>query len=132
MKMNTEKYIPKISDEKLNELYKRIKPVIYFEKKEKCKHCGSVINEYFHSEDEKGELFYIEDCNPRNAAFSWDPEKTKKAENIEPFKEITTYHTWAYYGFFKPFIAEVLSQIPNDVLEETVAFLTIGPKTVAI
>ena len=26
--------------------------------------------------------------------------------------EIPTLHTWAYYGFFKPTIAEVLAQIP--------------------
>ena len=32
--------------------------------------------------------------------------------------EIVTYHTWSYYGFFKPTVAEVLSQIPESIMKQ--------------
>lgn len=31
-------------------------------------------------------------------------------------------HTWAYYGFFKPTVGEVIRQIPKDLLSKVVAF----------
>jgi hypothetical protein len=123
------KRIPEISDEKLTELYNRIKPVLYYEKKEICEHCGSPLSDcYEHSENETGELFYIKDVDARNVAFPWSPTRVNKADDIVSFRETVTYHTWGYYGFFKPTIAEVISQIPEDALDRTVAFLTIGPK----
>ena len=31
-------------------------------------------------------------------------------------------HTYSFFGFFKPFIAGVLSQIPKEFIKDTVAF----------
>ena len=40
---------------------------------------------------------------------------------------IRTLHTYAYYGFFKPSIAEVLAQIPSHLVDSVIAFETKGP-----
>jgi len=94
--------IPQISDMKLEDLYKRIKPVVRHE----------------------GNLHYIKDVDLRRVAFTWDPKLTTKAENLERICDITTYHRYGYYGLFKPSIAEVIAQIPEKCLDRTVAFET--------
>lgn len=64
--------------------------------------------------------------NSFTTAFLWDPIYTGPMMEIweEDVKEveITTLHTWAYYGFFKPTIAEVIAQIPEGFFEKTIAF----------
>lgn len=45
--------------------------------------------------------------------------------------EIRTLHTYGSPCFFKPSVAEVLAQIPDDMLEGVVAFETRGPSDVA-
>lgn len=94
--------IPEISDAKLEELYKRIKPVV----------------------GRKGKLYYIKDEDLRKVAFTWEPKLKNKAKKLERLCDITTYHTYGYHGFFKPSIAEVIAQIPENYLDETVAFET--------
>jgi len=98
--------IPKISDEKLEELSKRIRP----------------------AKEENGELFYYKSCDLRNESFSW-AEKDCKAKGLKEFASLPTLHTYAYYGFFKPSVAEVLAQLPEDVLDKVIAFKVIGPET---
>ncbi len=54
----------------------------------------------------------------RGSAFTWDP-KGKQEISLEEagYEEIMTtktQHDCAYYGFFKPSIAEVLAQLPDD------------------
>lgn len=105
---NREPRIPEISDAKLEELYKRIKPVV----------------------KRKGKLYYIKDEDPRKVAFTWDPKLKNKAKKLEKLCNITTYHTYGYYGFFKPSIAEVIAQIPKYYLDKTVAFETLTDLTV--
>ncbi len=41
---------------------------------------------------------------------------------------VGTLHTWAYYGFFKPTIAEVLSCTPIRILRQSRYFRLIGPE----
>lgn len=94
-------WIPAISDEDLDKLCKRIRAVVEFPRKGKC---------------------YIKPVNPRNIAFTWSPKPGKKAVGLKRIRDITTYHTWAYYGFFKPTIAEVIAQIPKGLLPKVVAF----------
>ena len=38
------------------------------------------------------------------------------------YRVITTYHCYDHHGFFRPLIAEVLAQIPEEDLERAVAF----------
>ena len=102
-------WIPKISEEYLQELVARIKPVI--------------------NDDDRGKC-YIEPVDPRTIAYMWDPKPTEEAKGLKPLCRIRTYHTWAYYGLFKPSIAEVLAQIPNEHIDDVVAFEMVEyPKT---
>jgi hypothetical protein len=61
----------------------------------------------------------------RGIAYAWEPKPSWWPfflGRLTPLREITTFHTWAYYGFFKPTIAEVLAQIPEDLVDQVVAF----------
>ncbi len=98
--------IPLVTDSRLKQLASKIRPVV---------------------RNRNNALAYIEPCNLRNIAFAWDPKITRKASNLVKHATIKTLHTWSYYGFFKPTIAEVLAQIPEDLIEDTVAFEVIGP-----
>jgi|APSaa5957512622_1039677.scaffolds.fasta_scaffold64065_2 hypothetical protein len=107
-----------LPDKKLNELYEKIKPVIgYVEIRSRGK-----TNLEKRSD---GDLYYIKEVDLKGCAYTWDPNPTKPAYGLEELDEITTYHTYGYHGFFKPSIAEVLSQIPKGCLDEVVAFQTL-------
>ena len=105
--MTTELSIPEIADARLTELLQSIKPLV------RVNPTG---------------LHYIEPCDPRKVAFTWDPTPTTPANDLEPICTIRTLHTYGFYGFFKPSIAEVIAQIPEALLIETVAFETRGPQ----
>ena len=101
------KKIPEISNKRLEELCKRIKPV--------------VDNSRRHDDPE---LWYIRKVDPRHVAFTWSPKPTKKAEGLKKYKEIMTLHSYGAPVYFKPSIAEVLAQIPKNDLDKIVAFET--------
>lgn len=105
--------IPKISNRTLKELYKQMKPVVRFGL------FGKKLEP-----DDRGELYYIKDPDLRGEAFTWDPEATKKATGLKKLEDIVTYHSYGYYGFFKPSIAEVVAQIPKKYLSKVAAFET--------
>jgi len=94
--------IPKITDEKLQELLLRIRPVLSF----------------------GGKLSYIKSVDPRHIAFLWDPKPDGEAEDLVILRSIRTYHDYGHPSLFKPSIAEVLAQIPEDILDKVVAFET--------
>lgn len=94
--------IPQISDTELYALCQRIKPVV----------------------EQNGELYYIKEVNPRNIAFTWSPEPTKKAKDLYELFRQDTHHNYGYYGFFKPTMDEVIAAIPLDRLDEVIAFQT--------
>jgi hypothetical protein len=57
-------------------------------------------------------------------------------EGMEDYKgklkekcRIRTLHSYGYYGFFKPSVAEVLAQATDEQLSDVVAFETLGPET---
>lgn len=110
--------IPKISNEKLNEMYERIKPVVRFAEMR----CGGRTTYEKHS---KGDLYFIQDVDLRKTAFTWDPKPTEKAYGLTELDQIRTYHTTG--GFYhKPSIAEVLAQIPERYVDDVVAFETVN------
>lgn len=90
-----------ISDEKLKSLLARIRPVFDFPNKGKC---------------------FVKSCDPREVSYIWDAVPDGIAKDLKPICDIDTYHTFGYYGLFKPSIAEVLAQIPEDKLDQVVAF----------
>lgn len=102
--METNNFIPKISNAILHELAGRIKPVVSFMK------------------DGVPTRYYIKEVSLSSVAYTWDPVKTEVAEEFVVLGQIITYHTYGYYGFFKPSIAEVLSQIPEKYLGIVTAF----------
>ncbi|MBU2561912.1 MAG: hypothetical protein KKD17_06455 [Nanoarchaeota archaeon] len=109
---------PKISDERLEELAARIKPVVRFVHVVSSD-LDAMVPNY------RGELYFIEDVRPRRRSFLWDPVPTRLAEelNPEPYKEIRTLH--ARDGvIFNPSVADVLAQIPGEDIGRVVAFET--------
>lgn len=83
-------------------------------------------------QDEKYfDLFYVEsNADPRTQAFNFDDKSimTSKATGIA---ELLTKDIFVaiggYYGFCKITMAEVLSQIPEDIVDQVVAF-ALNPK----
>jgi len=77
--------------------------------------------------DENGRCFYIKPVDPREIAFTWDPVLAGRASGITRTETIYTLHRFGYHGLFKPSIAEVLSMVPQNLLDKVVAFETTGP-----
>lgn len=98
-------WIPDVPEHRIHELARRIKPVVEFQRKGKC---------------------YIKPVDLFKIAYTWDPKPAGKAKGLRKLRDITTYHTYSYYGFFKPSIAEVLAQIPEEHVNEVVAFEIVG------
>lgn len=94
--------VPKITEERLAELLPRIRPVVR----------------------KDGGLWYIKPVDPRRIAFLWDPTLDAKVEDLKELRGIHTFHDYGHPSLFKPSIAEVLAQIPADIVDETVAFET--------
>ena len=94
-------WIPPIDGERLAELVERIKPIVDFPRKGKC---------------------YIKPVDPSKVAYTFDPKPTEPAGDLVTLDDITTYHGYGYYGIFKPSIAEVLAQIPTELIDRVVAF----------
>jgi hypothetical protein len=93
-------HIPEITNERLNELLLRIKPVVEF----------------------NGVKHWIKKCHPRDVAYTWDARKAGKAPALKELRAIRTYHTYGYHGMFKPSIAEVIAQIPADIIDQVTEF----------
>ncbi|MBW2972375.1 hypothetical protein KY359_05040 [Candidatus Woesearchaeota archaeon] len=110
--------IPEISDERLEELASRIKPVVRFVRLA-ATDIDAMVPDY------RGELYFIEDVRLRGRSFLWDPVPVRPADEIElhPYKEIMTLHS-RESTVFGPSIAEVLAQIPDDDVNKAVAFET--------
>jgi hypothetical protein len=111
------KYFTPLTDERLLELARAIKPVYRLEP--------------------TGELFFVKEPKKLNnewlryTAFLFDVKQGKKAVGLKRLKTITTYHSFGYYGIFKPDISEVLAQLSAypELIEEVVAFeITGAPK----
>jgi hypothetical protein len=87
--------IPEISDERLEKLTARIRPIV-------------AIDDEYH---------FIEPVDPRGVSFIWDPKPTEKASGLTQIAVIPTLHSYGYYGIFKPSIAEVLAMIPHTIID---------------
>ena len=99
--------IPKIDDKRLAELYSILKPIVTIDE------IKYLLKE-FTLEQVKG-ISYVANC---------DEDKRDKVDpsRLEPVEDFLCLHTWGYYGFFKPSIAEVLSQAPDKTIWEANAF----------
>lgn len=119
MSAQQKNWIPKVPEEHIRELADKIKPVVRF--------AHGAEGPFLSA---KGFPYYIEPVDLFRIAYAWDPKPTEEATQFKPICDITTFHTYAYYGFFKPTIAEVLSQIPDEYLDTVIAFEIVGqPET---
>lgn len=97
-----------LDDKKLTELNERIIPIIGGEdgKNYTCK-----------------EKFSLK--NIKKTSYTWQSEvfvEKVDMSKLRPIAQVEMLHTYSYHGFFKPSIAEVLSQIPEEYIDKTVAF----------
>ncbi len=82
-----------VPDDRLNELIKNIKPLIF--------------------KNDKIYSFIIPDL--RNVAYTWEPKGLKKVKKEYKVVAIgTTVHSCGYYGFFKPSIEEAFYHLPDE------------------
>jgi len=118
--------IPKISNQRLEQILKKIKPVVRFRRNEFQDGIATAAGcpPYQHPE---GELHFIKKVHPRRIAFTWEPKAVRIAKNIEdqPYKIITTFHKYEAPSLFKPSLAEVVAQIPEEELGTVAAFETV-------
>lgn len=105
----TDYEIPRITNARLAELLVKIRPCV-------------------RSADR---LWYVKPVDARNVSFVWAPRLDGEAKNLVAIETIKTLHGFGYQGFFKPSIAEVLAQIPEALIEATVAFECRGPQDAA-
>lgn len=104
-------YIPEVDKKVIRSLATRIRPLVRRD----------------------GKLCYIK--KPRSlftTSFLWNAAPTKVATGLKCVQQITTYHTYGHYIFFKPSVAEVLAQVEQlsaEIKESLVAFeLTNSPQ----
>ena len=102
-------FIPEISRQTLEDRASRIKPVVTFLE------GGGRHARYF-----------IKEVCLHSVAYTWNPVKADKAENLEVLGQIITYHSWGHPMYFKPSVAEVLAQIPENFLDKVTAFEIVG------
>ncbi len=102
----TKPVMPEVDDERLAALAERIKPLI------------RVSN---------GKLFHIEPVDLRRMAYTWSPKVTVEAEPLEAIATVDTLHSYGAPVFFKPSVAEVIAQIPEEVVDTIAGFSLEGP-----
>lgn len=99
--------LPHLTDLELFERYKRIKPIIVFN------------SLYYYLRD-----YSLKEL--RGQSYLWNAHNDIRNQvdlsNAKVLSDFSCYHTYGYYGIFKPSIAEVLEQFPDEVLEEANAF----------
>gem|GEM_PF-6445853 len=89
--------LPDISDEELESLYTKIKPLV---------RCQGGVLCYIPTVDN---LSHLRDYNFLRSYNSF----ARKAVGLWALEDITTYHSAGYMAEFQPTVAEVLSQIPK-------------------
>lgn len=107
--------IPEIDDKRLKELYQLLKPIVTIDEMK-----------YLLREFTLQEL--------RNQSYIWNRHEDKRdivdSSRLETVDDFLCLHTFGYYGLFKPSIAEVLSQAPENVIEQANTFEIIeSPET---
>lgn len=101
--------LPKMKRKYVLDHAKRIKPLLY--KNNVIFHCHT-------------------DCDYFCESYPWSSETTEPAKDLTELGRIWTLHNFGYYGLFKPSVAEVIMQIPEDLIEQCDFFLVRGPNHV--
>jgi hypothetical protein len=101
-------FIPAMEQTELVKWYQRISPIVASEGKH-----------YY--------LRQLSDKELSKVAYNWLNKKSDFGEEVDyeklkPLLDVKMLHTYGWYGYFKPSVAEVIRQIPKDLLSQTVAF----------
>lgn len=109
--------IPKISDEEMMKRYEQIKPVL-------------TVNGKFHYFRE----YTLKELSNMSYLFNRNEDVREEVgkDELEVLegRDFVCLHSWSYYGFFKPSVGELLSQIKEDDLPFVKAFEIIeSPQT---
>ncbi len=99
--------IPSITDEELEKIYRQLKPIATIDE------IKYYLKEY--SLQQLRYYFFMQD------SVSSITEKIDSSL-IDPVAEFICLHKFHYYGSFTPTIAEVLSQIPENLVDDSNAF----------
>ena len=109
--------IPKKGREFVNEHALRVQPLLIDECRESREFLAN-----------GGKLYHIESkCDYFSQSYPWNAKRIEEAKGLVEVGRITTYHSYGYYGFFKPSVAEVLQQIPEKLLNKTHYYVVLGP-----
>lgn len=118
--------IPAITDALLAERAAMVRPLVM-----KCEY-EDTFDEFGGPVGFRERCLGLHDIGPqsdlRGQSFTWSEDLREPALGLVAAKTVVTLHTYGYYGMFKPSIAEVLAQAPED-LGEYVAFSIEGPST---
>jgi len=107
--------IPEISNDQLDALYARIKPV---------KHKPLEGETVLHT---------LQPTELRQQSFLFDPAWGEPVhEPLYEHARIETYHKTGYGALFQPSVAEVLAQVPKHLHKEVDFFETLDGDTVAV
>lgn len=123
-------WIPEVPRERILQLAETIKPVARMAKvKSSSVWRGQTlcIREWVHPKGKwhrwpEGELYYLKPVDPFTISYTWALVPTTQATDLKPLADIRMYHTYGWYGCFKPLVSEVLAQIPEEYLDRVVAF----------
>lgn len=96
-------YIPTITDERLEEIYKNLKPLISIDK------IKYLLKEYT-----LYELRYLTFIDKFSSIRS-----EIQVSTLEETGEFLCFHKFYYYGVFLPKVSEVLAQIPDSLIDES-------------
>ncbi len=103
--------LPYLTDDELLARYRRIKPIV------------SIDEIYYYLKRYNVDMM-------RNHSYLWDVQKDIREQvdmsDAQTLAEFPCYHTYGFVGYFKPSIAEILQQFPDDVLDEANAFYMIS------
>ena len=84
--------------------------------------CGEIVLCYYLRDYSLKEL--------RGQSYLWNAHNDIRSKvdlsNTKILMDFSCYHTYGYCGLFKPSIAEVLEQFPDEVLEEANAFYVLS------
>ena len=100
--------IPKMSNGDIAKWYSNIKPIVKYEGK------PTYLRELW--AHELTITVYTDLNEPSDYAEPVDYSK------LSVLADVKMLHVWAFYGFFKPNVGEVIRQIPTEYIEKVVAF----------
>lgn len=97
-----------LDEQVIEKLYEKIRPIVLFHQ----------------------DPFFMRQLTPHElsaVSYLWLNDINDYAEEVNladysVLADVKMLHRYGFYGFFKPSVAEVISQIPEELLPETIAF----------